>query len=169
MIDHTDQICIEANQAYQCGIWSGKLLSKAMTDGLQILQTLQHVQLQRRYLIQTHTHTHTPTHIHTTPITSLPRQRAVGAGQRRQSIDWALRRRRRKEAESAAGHERQRRWRPIGNQCTMSVSAPYGQDTWSDSYHSPFAAGPHHTRRRRMLTVQCPHCQQNITFMDWGN
>lgn len=62
MIYYTDQICIEANVTYQCRIWSGKLLSKAMTDGLQILQTLQHVQLQRRYLIQTHTHNHAHTH-----------------------------------------------------------------------------------------------------------
>lgn len=31
--------------------------------------------------VDTHTHTHT------TPITSLPRQHAVGAGQQRQSID----------------------------------------------------------------------------------
>lgn len=60
---YTDQICIKANLAYQCRIWSGKLLSKAMTDALQVLQTLQHVQLQRRYLIQTHTHPRTYTRL----------------------------------------------------------------------------------------------------------
>lgn len=55
---------------------------------------------------------------HTTPITSLPRQRAVGAGQRRQSIDRAWRRRRRRRKEPQAMSSR-------GGEDLLEISAPW--------------------------------------------
>lgn len=57
-------------------------------------------------------------HNHTTPITSLPRQRAVGAGQRRQSIDWMQRRRRRSRKEPQATSSR-------GGGDLSEISAPW--------------------------------------------
>lgn len=100
---------------------------------------------------------HTHPHTHTTPITSLPRQRAVGAGQRRQSIDWAQRRRRRRRKEPQAMSSR-------GGEDLSEISAPWAflphmGKTRAQTAATALCSRLHRTLRGRMLTVQRPHCQ----------
>lgn len=89
-----------------------------------------------RYLMQTHTPTHTHDSNNFSPLAACCGSWSAA------SVDWLSAEKEEEKEEGAAGHEQQRRWRPIGNQCTMSVSAPYGQDTRSDSCHSPLLPGP---------------------------
>lgn len=122
---------------------------------LQIIQTLLHLQPHCRYLMQTHTHPHT----HTTPITSLPRQHAVGAGQQRQSIDWEQRRRRRRRKEPQAMSSR-------GGEDLSEISAPWAflphmGKTRAQTAATALCSRPHRTLRGRMLTVQRPHCLES--------
>lgn len=113
---------------------------------------------------------HTHTHPHTTPITSLPQQCAMGAGQRRQSIDWTqrrrrwARRRRKPQAMSSGGG-------PIGNQCTRNISAPYVQNTRSDSCHSPSHLGLLHTEREnvQIVTSMLLAVSVNLTILQANN
>ena len=111
---------------------------------LQIMQTLLSAQPHWRYLMQTHT----PTHTHDS--NNFPPPAACCGSWSAASVNWLSGEEEREKEEGAAGHEQQRRWRPIGNQRTMSISAPHGQNTRSDSCHSPLQPGPLQTERENV-------------------
>lgn len=85
------------------------------------------------------------THTHTHESNNFPPPAACCGSWSVASVNWLNEEREEEEKEEgAAGHEQQRRWRPIGNQCTMSIFAPYGLNTRSDSCHSPLQRAPSH-------------------------
>lgn len=103
-------------------------------------------------------------HTHTTPITSLPRQHAVGAGQRRQSIDWVQRRRRRRRKEPQAMSSR-------GGEDLSEISAPWAflphmGKTRAQTAATALCSRPHRTLRGRMLTLSgVSSCSLLIDFI----
>lgn len=108
------------------------------------------------YLMQPHT----PTHPHVS--NNFPPPAACCGSWSAASVNWLSAEEEEKKEEGAAGHELQRRWRPIGNQCTMSISAPYGQNTRSDSCHSTPQPAPHHGEREDVHTLKgCAHNSTN--------
>lgn len=59
------------------------------------------------------------------------------------SVNWlSVEEKEEEKEEGAAGHEQQRRWRPIGNQCTVSISAPHGQNNTLRQLPQPSLASP---------------------------
>ncbi len=90
------------------------------------------------------------THPHTHDSNNFPPPAACCGSWSAASVNWLSAEEEEEKEEGAAGHEQQRRWRPIGNQCTMSISAPYGQNTRSDSCHSPLQPASSHTERENV-------------------
>lgn len=90
------------------------------------------------------------THPHTHDSNNFPPPAACCGSWSAASVNWSSAEKEEEKEEGAAGHEQQRRWRPIGNQCTMSISAPYGQNTRSDSCHSAVQPAPPHTERENV-------------------
>lgn len=97
----------------------------------------------------------THTHTHTTPITSLPWQRAVGAGQRRLSIDWAQKRRRKGRKEPQAMSSR-------GGEDLLEISAPWvflphmAKTCGQTAAIALFCQASIHTEREGIHTVGSP-------------
>lgn len=83
---------------------------------------------------RTHLKQHPPTH--TTPITGPPSAMCCGS--------WSAPSEEEEEEEGAAGHEQGRRWRPIENQCSRSVSAPHRAKHAFRQLPQTCASGPLH-------------------------
>lgn len=92
-------------------------------------------------LMWTHIQAPTHTHTHTPPIT----QCALGAGQRRPSIDWVQDRRRKRRKEPQAMSSR-------GGEDLLEISAPRVFVPHMDKTHCQTAASPSHSERENLTS-----------------
>lgn len=126
---------------WDIGMTFSMRLQELSKDYVYIFCTSLYAQPHWRYLLLTHPHT--------TPISSLPQQCAVGAGQLRQSIDCSVEEGEKKEPQAMSSG----RGEDLSKITAPGAFLPHTGKARAQTAATALHIGPHRPLRGRMLTL----------------